>query len=150
MSVSRWYDSFCRIPWMDSRLGTFTSIFYSALHRGGWFPVHLVVKTVPHLFVTVLFLTAHLCYKQGSISEQTRAKQHTICWLANNCSLPPSLPPYRNIWNSFHSSSRVESVKKNGIMFVDKPRTGDPVTVLTTHVDRENCPLYSCTCQRWF
>jgi len=44
--------------------------------------------------------------------------------------------------------SRVESVTKNGIMFVGKPRTGDPVTVLTTHVNRENCPLYGRTCQR--
>jgi hypothetical protein len=98
-------------------------------------------------FAIVFFVAAHLCYKQGSISEQTRTKQHTNCRLANNCSLPCP------ITSGIHCTvrlSRVESVKKNGIMFVGKPRTGDPVTVLTTHVYRENCPPYNRACQRWF
>ena len=134
---------------MNSRLGTFTSTFYSTLHRGGRFPVHLAVKTALYVcfFAIVFFLAAHLCYKQGSISEQTRTKQHTNCRLANNCSLPCP------ITSGIHCTvrlSRVESVKKNGIMFVGKPRTGDPVTVLTTHVYRENCPPYKRACQRWF
>ena len=135
---------------MDSRLGTFTSTFYSTLYRGGRFPLHLVVKTVLHLSVTVLFLTAHLCYKQGSISEQTAA--YKLLTGKQLLSLaPPPLPSPCPVTSGIRFSvrlSRVASVKKNGIMFAGKPRTGDPVTVLTTHVNRENCPLYSRTCQR--
>lgn len=67
-------------------------------------------------FVVLFFLTAHLCCKQVSISEQIRAKQHTRAF--------SPLPP--------HPLACKEWIQKNGIMFAEKSRTGDPLQHMRT------------------
>lgn len=68
------------------------------------------------LFVILFFLAAHLCCKQDSISEQIRAKQHTRAF--------SPLPP--------HPLACKEWIQKNGIMFAEKSRTGDPLQHMRT------------------
>jgi hypothetical protein len=124
----------------------FAGLFFSTLQRRERFFVHLVQDTV-HYLLSCCSSSLHICAVSRARSGKNKSKAAYKLPAANKSSLPR--PMTSGVYCTVVCQDWIE-LKKNGIMFADKPRTGDPATVSTTQVNRENCLLYHRTSQHWF